>query len=170
MKLDNFFSYSTYKDTSTQSTQKSNTDEKKKLTAQDISDSYLAQYQIKISQDTQSTIKKQIDVFTLEDIGYKGKPIGELTQDEAAELVSADGYFGIDKTSQRVSDFVIKGAGDDIDMLKAGRSGVLQGYDEAEKLWGGELPEISQKTMDKTLEMIDAKLRELGVSSIDTLA
>ena len=49
----------------------------------------------------------------LSSIGYDGKPIAELTQDEAAELVSDDGFFGIDKTAERIANFVIQGSGGD---------------------------------------------------------
>jgi len=168
MKLDSSFVSISYQNTSVYFSEKAK--RKEKISAQDISDSYLAQYQIKISQNTQSHLSKQIDAFTLKDIGYDGKAIGDLTQNEAKDLVSKDGFFGVDQTSKRVADFVINGAGDDIDMLKAGREGVMQGYNEAEELWGGELPDISKDTMTKTLELIDAKLRELGASSIDTSA
>ena len=49
----------------------------------------------------------------LQDIGYNGKPIAELSKEEAAELVSEDGFFGIEKTAQRIADFVINGSGND---------------------------------------------------------
>ncbi|MDD3443717.1 MAG: hypothetical protein PHW89_10730, partial [Sulfurimonas denitrificans] len=49
----------------------------------------------------------------LKDIGYNGKPIASLSKDEASELVSKDGFFGVDQTSKRISDFVINGAGGD---------------------------------------------------------
>ncbi|NOX16146.1 MAG: hydrogenase [Epsilonproteobacteria bacterium] len=153
MKLNSSFTSTLYRDISINSSQKS--DKNAKLSAKDISDSYLAQYQIKISQDTQFEINKQIDVFTLKDTGYDGKSIGDLTQNEAKDLVSKDGFFGIKKTSDRLSSFVLNGAGDNIEMLKAGRDGMLKGFDEAKKLWEGELPDISQKTMKKALEMID---------------
>lgn len=104
---------------------------------------------------------------TLDSIGYKGKPIAELSQDEAGALVAEDGIFGIAKTGERLSQFVLTGAGDDIGMLRAGREGIISGYKEAEKLWGGELPEISRKTLDKALEQIDAKIAALGFSAID---
>ncbi len=103
-------------------------------------------------------------------IGYEGKPLGDLTQQEAADLVSEDGFFGIKKTSQRVADFVLMGAGDDIEKLRAGREGILQGFKDAERIWGEKLPEISYKTLDKTLEMIDKKIEELGYSVIDEQA
>ncbi len=168
MKLNNSFTSTFYQDISTSFSQKS--DKSTKLSAENISDSYLVQYQIKISQNTQFEINKQVDTFTLKDIGYDGKSIGDLTQDEAKNLVSEDGFFGIKKTSDRISGFVLNGAGDDVDMLKAGRDGMLKGFEEAKKLWGGELPKISQETMKKTIEAIDAKLRDLGASSINATA
>jgi len=103
----------------------------------------------------------------LSDIGYKGKPIAELSQDEAADLVSDDGIFGIKQTSQRLADFVINGAGGDEGMLRAGREGMLRGFKEAQEMWGGELPDISQKTMQKAIEMIDKAMADLGYSIID---
>jgi len=103
----------------------------------------------------------------LKDIGYNGKPIAELSQDEASALVSKDGFFGVDKTSQRVADFVINGAGGDESMMRAGREGVLNGFKEAEAMWGGELPEISQETMSKTIELIDKAMYDLGYSILD---
>ena len=106
----------------------------------------------------------------LGDIGYEGKPIAELSQSEAAELVSEDGIFGVKQTSERIANFVINGAAGDEDRLRAGREGMLQGFKEAESMWGGELPEISQKTMEKALEMVDKAMYELGYSVLDTEA
>lgn len=103
----------------------------------------------------------------LKDIGYDGKPIAELSKEEAAELVSEDGFFGISQTSQRIADFVINGAGGDEDRLRAGREGMIQGFKEAEEMWGGELPEISQKTMARAIEMVDKAMYDLGFSVLD---
>jgi hypothetical protein len=103
----------------------------------------------------------------LSDIGYDGKPIAELSQEEAAELVSDDGIFGIEQTSNRIAEFVINGANGDEDLLRAGREGMLQGFSEAEEMWGGELPEISQKTMQKAVELVDKAMHDLGFSILD---
>ncbi len=103
----------------------------------------------------------------LKDVGYTGKPIAELSQDEAKALVADDGFFSIDKTSQRIADFVINGAGGDEDKLRSGREGMLQGFAEAEAMWGKELPEISQKSMQKALEMVDKTMNDLGFSILD---
>jgi|GEM_PF-266603 len=99
--------------------------------------------------------------LSLASIGYEGKPITELSPDEAKDLVSDNGFFGIDKTSERVSGFVISLAANDVESLKEARRGVVQGFEEAEKMWGGELPEISYQTQEKTLKIIDDKIAEL---------
>ena len=128
------------------------------------------------STNVQSSISTSKDVSNqdfktfLNDIGYEGKAIANLSQSEAAELVSEDGFFGIDQTSQRIADFVINGSGGDESMMRAGREGMLQGFKEAEAMWGGELPEISQKTMQKALEMVDKAMYDLGYSVLDTEA
>lgn len=103
----------------------------------------------------------------LSDVGYEGKPIAELSQDEAAALVAEDGIFGITQTSERIANFVINGAGGDEDRLRAGREGMLQGFKEAEAMWGGELPEISQQTMQAATEMVDKAMHDLGYSILN---
>ena len=90
-----------------------------------------------------------------------------LTQEEAKELVSDDGFFGVNKTAKRVFDFVIKGAEDNPELLKAGRQGVIDGLKDAEKEWGGKLPDIAYKTQAKTLQMLDEYMSKLGISSFE---
>jgi len=101
------------------------------------------------------------DNFSLDNIGYEGKPITELTKEEASELVGKNGFFGVEQTSGRVANFVLGFSGDDLEKLQAGRSGIVQGFEDATKMWGGELPEISYQTQKRTLEIIDAKIAEL---------
>jgi len=90
-----------------------------------------------------------------------------LTQEEAKELVSDDGFFGVNQTAKRVFDFVIKGAEDNPELLKAGRQGVIEGLKDAEKEWGGKLPDIAYKTQAKTLQMLDEYMSKLGISSFE---
>ena len=99
--------------------------------------------------------------LSLSDLGYEGKPITELSKEEANELVGEDGFFGVNQTSQRVANFVFAFSNNDTELLTKGREGVLKGFEDAKNAWGGELPEISYKTQTKTLELIDAKIAEL---------
>ena len=103
----------------------------------------------------------------LTDIGYKGKPIAQLSQKEASQLVSEDGIFGIKQTSERIANFVIQGANGNEDMLRAGREGMLQGFKDAEKMLGGKLPTISQKTIQAATELVDKAMYDLGFSILD---
>jgi len=113
--------------------------------------------------------KKEYQEFQsfLSDIGYKGKPIGQLSKDEAASLVSEDGIFGVQQTSKRIADFVINGAGGDEKLLRAGKEGMLQGFKDAQKMWGEELPDISKETMAKATEMVDKAMSDLGFSILN---
>jgi len=124
----------------------------------------------KSSGETESDFEKNYQEFQdfLDGIGYNGKAIADLSQDEAKELVSDNGFFGIDQTSQRIADFVIQGAGDNEDLLKAGLEGIMQGFNEAEKMWGEKLPEISYKTIDKAQELITQHMNSLGMNVLDT--
>ncbi|MFW3371472.1 hydrogenase-4 component G [Aliarcobacter butzleri] len=101
------------------------------------------------------------DGLTLSDLGYQGKPILQLSQDEATQLVSEDGFFGVTQTSDRVAGFVLSFSGDDLELLQKGREGIVKGFEEAEKLFGGQLPEISYKTQERTLALIDEKIKSL---------
>ncbi|MEA2072327.1 MAG: hypothetical protein U9O86_01985 [Campylobacterota bacterium] len=132
-------------------------------------------YALKSANIQGNLVTKEIDIAEahkdmksfLSDIGYEGKPIAELSQDEAAALVAEDGVFGITQTSERIANFVINGAGGDEDRLRAGREGMLQGFKMAEEMWGGELPEISQKTMQAATEMVDKAMYDLGYSILN---
>ncbi len=99
--------------------------------------------------------------FSLSDIGYEGKPITELSVDEANGLLDEGGFFSVEETSNRVADFVFSFAGDDVDILKEGLEGIKKGFEEAEELWQGQLPDISYETQNRTVELIQNRIAEL---------
>ena len=111
---------------------------------------------------TNANLNDLFKMIDLSAIGYSDKPLNALSKNEAADLVSDKGFFGMENTAKRVADFVINGAGDDLEKLKAGKEGVINGFNQAQKLWGGKLPEISQKTQELLLKMIDERINELG--------
>jgi hypothetical protein len=101
---------------------------------------------------------------------HEGRPMYDYTPAEAQELISTDGYWGVDKTSQRLAEFVLKGGGDDIDRLRAGRAGIIKGFNEAEKIWGSKLPELSYQSLDAALAAIDDRIHELNGSVVEAVA
>jgi hypothetical protein len=112
-------------------------------------------------------IDKEINPY---EIGYKGKPITELTPEEAAKLIAEDGFFGINNTSSRVADFIIEAAKGNLDKLSQGREGIMKGFKMAEKLWGEKLPDISYDTLKETLKKLDENIGENGGNVIDKKA
>ena len=105
--------------------------------------------------------KEMDNGFSLSSIGYTGKPFTQLSSGEAKDLISDEGFFGITQTSTRVSSFVMNMSGDNFEALQESRKGLVRGFEEAEKIWGGNLPEISHQTQKETLRIIDEKIAEL---------
>ncbi|MBO5144159.1 MAG: hypothetical protein J6C19_01320 [Lachnospiraceae bacterium] len=81
------------------------------------------------------------------------------TKKKAQEDISEDGYWGVKQTSDRIVQFATALAGDDQEALEKMRDAFLKGYKQAEKTWGGKLPEISQKTYDAVLEKFDKLIK-----------
>ena len=79
-------------------------------------------------------------------------------------------YWGVEQTAERLASFVIYGAGDDLEKMRQGREGIIRGFKEAEKMWGGQLPDISYETLNRALEAIDQKIREAGAPVVDIAA
>lgn len=99
--------------------------------------------------------------------GYSGKDISTMDQNELKDLVSEDGFFGIKQTSERIANFVISGAGDDVNKLQKGFEGMKRGFEEASKLWGGKLPDISNQTIDKAIQKVASRIEELGANALN---
>lgn len=83
---------------------------------------------------------------------------------QAQEDISEDGYWGVEQTSDRMVDFAKALTGEDASKIEEMRDAIKQGFDEAKKLWGGELPDISQKTYEATMEKLDKWAEEAGVA------
>lgn len=156
-------------------TEKISADEVKEIKAQLKENSMAIAFNstsIQIGVSQKNSFEQQYEEFQtfLKDIGYEGKPIAELSQDEAAALVAKDGFFGIEQTSDRIANFVITTSGGDEKLMRSAREGMLLGFQQAEEMWGGKLPEISQKTMQSAIEKVDKAMIDLGFSVIDTEA
>lgn len=96
--------------------------------------------------------------------------LSNLTPESSRGLIEDDGYYGVAKTSKRIADFVLKGAGDDLERLNQGRKGILAGFKDAEKAWGGKLPDISYATIKEAVKSIDAKIGELGGNVVNLVS
>ncbi len=94
-------------------------------------------------------------VPSLVSTGEREINLGTLTPEAAQELISEDGYFGVDKTSQRIVDFAINAFGKDPAKLTQMVDAIEKGFNEAADAFGGMLPEISHQTYDAVMEKLD---------------
>lgn len=81
--------------------------------------------------------------------------VDAATAQQAAEDISEDGYWGVKQTSERILDFAKAISGGDLEKAEKMRNAVTEGFKAAAKLWGDDLPEISQKTYDAVMKGID---------------
>lgn len=93
-------------------------------------------------------------------VGDSEIDIATLTPGKARELISDDGYFGVQQTSDRIFQFAVGIAGGDPSRIEAIKEGIDQGFAEAKKAFGDWLPDISYQTYDAVMEKLDAWVME----------
>lgn len=191
MQIDNNKLSSQTRETNTQSANSSKNIDKKVLDrlstigGKGMSAIYLAEFEQKTFNAVSGSMSAQNGVFNLfyqddlskaqgilsgidfASIGYFGKNPMSMNSNELEDLVGENGFFGVQNTADRIADFVIQGTGNDVEKLKKGIEGMKRGFEEASKMWGGKLPQISQDTMDKALEKVNQRLDELGGKTLD---
>lgn len=91
--------------------------------------------------------------------------VDPVTKAQAQADVAEDGYWGVEKTSDRIIDFATALTGGDPSKIEDMRAAFKKGYEQAEKAWGGELPEISQKTYDAVMQKFDKLAEEAGLTT-----
>lgn len=108
-------------------------------------------YQVKESLKIDFNIEAEFDLS-----------IDPATQQEALDLISEDGEWGAQKTSERLLEFAEALIGDDSSKIDLMKQAFIDGFNEVKELFGAELPEISENTYDLVMQGFD----ELeGVSS-----
>lgn len=92
----------------------------------------------------------------------KGKTVkvDAEAQAEAAKMIGPDGPLGPEKTAERIFQFAKSISGGDKGKLDQLREAIENGYKEAEKAFGGKLPDISKQTMELVRSKLDAWEKE----------
>ena len=91
--------------------------------------------------------------------------VDPATKAQAQADIAEDGYWGVGQTSDRIIQFATALTGGDPDKIEAMREAFKKGYAQAEKTWGGSLPEISQKTYDAVMEKFDKLAADAGLTT-----
>ena len=81
--------------------------------------------------------------------------IDEETRAEANSLISEGGEFSVENTATRLFDFAVAVSGGDKSKIEELKGFIKQGFEDAEKIFGGTLPDISYKTYDLTMQKLD---------------
>lgn len=89
--------------------------------------------------------------------------VDPATKAQAQADIAEDGYWGVNQTSDRIMNFATALTGGDPDKIEEMRSAFQKGYKEAEKTWGGKLPDISQRTYDAVMSKFDKMAEEAGL-------
>lgn len=90
--------------------------------------------------------------------------VDPATKAQAQADIAEDGYWGVTQTSQRILDFATALTGGDPDKIEEMRAAFEKGYAQAEKTWGGELPEISKQTYDAVMAGFDKLAQDAGIT------
>ena len=107
------------------------------------------------------TISQQGNTLAKADDMWRFLASGNFTVDaetkaQAQADIAEDGYWGVEKTSDRILDFAKALSGGDPSKAETLLEAFKKGFEEATRTWGKELPEISQKTYDAVLEKFEA--------------
>lgn len=91
--------------------------------------------------------------------------VDAATKAQAEKDIAEDGYWGVEQTSDRIIDFANALTGGDPSKIEEMREAFKKGYKQAEKTWGGQLPDISQRTYDAVMEKFDKLAEEAGLTT-----
>jgi hypothetical protein len=75
---------------------------------------------------------------------------------QAQNDISEEGYWGVNQTSDRLVSFAKALTGGDPSKAEEMIAAVKQGFEEATKAWGGELPEICKNTLNASIRKLEA--------------
>lgn len=95
--------------------------------------------------------------LTMEDVttGKKEFIVDEQARTEAQAAIAEGGEQSPEKVSDRLFEFATAISGGDKSKFELLKNAIEQGFNEAKKVLGGTLPEISQKTYDLVMDKLD---------------
>ena len=89
------------------------------------------------------------------------------TKLQAQQDIAEDGYYGVEQTASRIFDFASALAGDDEEAMKKMQAAFEKGFAQAEKTWGGKLPDISYQTKAAVSKKFEDYYKSKGTSQTE---
>ncbi len=105
-------------------------------------------------------LNKQANKYTnlsqlFEDVKNGKISVDSSTVAQAQKDIADDGYWGIEQTSDRLVSMAQALSGGDSAKADKMIAAIKKGFDQAAKAWGGKLPDICQKTIDKAVKKME---------------
>lgn len=91
--------------------------------------------------------------------------VDAATKAQAKADIAEDGYWGVEKTSDRIIDFAKALTGGDPDKIEEMRNAFEKGYRQATGTWGKKLPDISSNTHSAVMSKFDKWAEEAKADS-----
>ncbi len=129
---------------------------------------------------TNALFKKQSDKFTLATSSYEDLKNNTLKLQEALENntltadaktiadakadIAEDGYYGVEKTSDRLVDFAKALSGGDPSKIELLRDSVIKGFSAVSGDLNDKLPDICKQTFNATMDKFDSWAEENGMT------
>ncbi|KAF7597921.1 MAG: hypothetical protein CGU28_15815 [Candidatus Dactylopiibacterium carminicum] len=87
--------------------------------------------------------------------GEQQLTLDQATIDQAQADIAEDGEWGVRAVAERILNFAKIGIGDDSTKIETFRAAIQKGFDEAQAIFGGKLPEVSQQTHAAIMAELD---------------
>lgn len=105
-------------------------------------------------------LNKQANKYTklsqlFEDVKNGKISVDPNTVAQAQKDIADDGYWGIEQTSDRLVSMAQALSGGDASKADKMIAAIKKGFDQAAKAWGGNLPDICQKTIDSAVKKME---------------
>ena len=107
-------------------------------------------------------ILEEQGIITRISTGDESVDIRELRPEEARQLISDDGYWGMEQTSDRIVQCAISLFGNNPVKLGEIKANVDRGFQLASAALGGTLPEISIQTFNAVMKKLDTWAESLS--------
>lgn len=122
----------------------------------------------------QETIMGQGNALASSDDVWKFLASGNFTVTEAAkkqaqEAISEDGYWGVNKTADRILEMAKALTGGDPEKIGLMKDAFDKGFKEATKTWGKDLPSISNDTYNRVQDLF-SQWEEESKKAAETMA
>lgn len=105
-------------------------------------------------------LNKQANKYTtfsqlFEDVKNGKISVDPTTVAQAQKDIADDGYWGIEQTSDRLVSMAQALSGGDATKADKMIAAIKKGFEQAANAWGGELPDICQKTIDSAVKKME---------------